>query len=61
MFNISEVRVGAVNHNVFSGVQNGQTAIRDGWLTRSEEPSDHTYIVHPEGEIPSDCTCPAFE
>jgi len=26
-----------------------------------DEPEDHTYIVHVEGGIPSDCTCPAFE
>jgi hypothetical protein len=29
--------------------------------TSHEEPSDHTYTVHVEGGIPSDCTCPAFE
>ena len=29
--------------------------------TSHEEPSDHTYTVHLEGGIPSDCTCPAFE
>ena len=26
-----------------------------------EEPEEHTYTVHVEGGIPSDCTCPAFE
>jgi hypothetical protein len=25
------------------------------------EPEEHTYTVHIEGGIPSDCTCPAFE
>jgi len=26
-----------------------------------ESPDDHTYTVHVEGGIPSDCTCPAWE
>ena len=26
-----------------------------------DEPSEHTYTVHVEGDIPSDCTCPAWE
>jgi len=26
-----------------------------------DEPEEHTYTVHVEGGIPSDCTCPAFE
>jgi hypothetical protein len=26
-----------------------------------EDADDHTYTVHVEGGIPSDCTCPAFE
>jgi hypothetical protein len=26
-----------------------------------ENPDDHTYTVHVESGIPSDCTCPAFE
>lgn len=26
-----------------------------------EVPEEHTYRVHVEGGIPSDCTCPAFE
>lgn len=26
-----------------------------------DEPEEHTYTVHIEGSIPSDCTCPAFE
>lgn len=26
-----------------------------------DEPEEHTYTVHVEGEIPSDCTCPAWE
>lgn len=26
-----------------------------------DKPEEHTYTVHVEGEIPSDCTCPAFE
>ena len=26
-----------------------------------DEPDEHTYTVHVEGGIPSDCTCPAFE
>jgi hypothetical protein len=29
--------------------------------TSHEEPNEHTYTVHVEGGIPSDCTCPAFE
>ncbi|SDG02717.1 SWIM zinc finger family protein [Halorientalis regularis] len=29
--------------------------------TSHEEPEEHTYTVHVEGGIPSDCTCPAFE
>jgi hypothetical protein len=29
--------------------------------TSHEEPDEHTYTVHVEGGIPSDCTCPAFE
>ena len=29
--------------------------------TSHEEPSEHSYTVHVEGGIPSDCTCPAFE
>jgi hypothetical protein len=26
-----------------------------------DEPEEHTYTVHIEGGIPSDCTCPAWE
>ncbi|WP_338739367.1 SWIM zinc finger family protein [Haloplanus salilacus] len=26
-----------------------------------DEPEEHTYTVHVESGIPSDCTCPAFE
>lgn len=26
-----------------------------------KDPRKHTYTVHVEGEIPSDCTCPAWE
>ncbi|KOX94161.1 hypothetical protein AMS69_05545 [Haloarcula rubripromontorii] len=26
-----------------------------------DKPSEHTYTVHVEGGIPSDCSCPAFE
>lgn len=26
-----------------------------------DEPEEHTYTVHVEGGIPSDCTCPAYE
>jgi hypothetical protein len=26
-----------------------------------EDPEDHTYTVHVEGGIPSDCSCPAWE
>lgn len=26
-----------------------------------DEPEEHTYTVHVEGGIPSDCTCPAFK
>jgi hypothetical protein len=29
--------------------------------TSHEEPDEHTYTVHVEGGIPSDCTCPAWE
>ena len=29
--------------------------------TSHENPDDHTYTVHVESGIPSDCTCPAFE
>jgi hypothetical protein len=29
--------------------------------TSHEEPSEHSYTVHVESGIPSDCTCPAFE
>ena len=29
--------------------------------TSHDEPKEHTYTVHVEGGIPSDCTCPAFE
>ncbi|QLG50680.1 SWIM zinc finger family protein [Natrinema halophilum] len=26
-----------------------------------DDPREHTYMVHAEGKIPSDCTCPAWE
>ena len=26
-----------------------------------ENPEEHTYTVHVEGDIPSDCTCPAWD
>jgi len=29
--------------------------------TSHEEPKEHTYTVHVEGNIPSHCTCPAWE
>jgi len=29
--------------------------------TSHEQPSEHSYTVHVEGGIPSDCTCPAFK
>ena len=29
--------------------------------TSHEKPEEHTYTVHVEGDIPSDCTCPAWE
>ncbi len=41
------------------------TLLGDGEIevvnTSHEEPEEHTYTVHVEGGIPSDCTCPAFE
>ena len=29
--------------------------------TSHDKPEEHTYTVHVEGGIPSDCTCPAWE
>ena len=26
-----------------------------------DDPAEHTYTVHVEGDVPSDCTCPAWE
>ncbi|ELY77933.1 SWIM zinc finger family protein [Natrinema gari] len=41
------------------------TALGDGDVEvvndSHEEADDHTYTVHVEGGIPSDCTCPAWE
>ena len=42
----------------FTLVGNGDVEVVN---TSHEEPSDHSYTVHVEGGIPSDCTCPAFE
>ena len=41
------------------------TLLEDGDVevvnTSHDNPEEHTYTVHLEGDIPADCTCPAFE
>jgi len=42
----------------FTVLGDGDVEVVNGSHDESEE---HTYTVHVEGEIPSDCTCPAWE
>ena len=42
----------------FTVLGSGDVEVRNG---SHERPEEHTYTVHVEGDIPSDCSCPAWE
>jgi len=42
----------------FTLLEDGDVEVVNG---SHDEPEEHTYTVHVQGGIPSDCTCPAFE
>ena len=42
----------------FTILEGGDVEVVNG---SHDEPDEHTYTVHVEGDIPSDCTCPAWE
>jgi hypothetical protein len=42
----------------FTVLEGGEIEVVNG---SHDQPEEHTYTVHVEGGIPSDCTCPAFE